>query len=158
MSPLVGVLGAAHAPPDSVVYTDAVTVGRLLAEAGVCTICGGLGGVMEAVARGVREADGTCIGLLPGTRPGLGNAYLTIATGLGQARNTVIVTASSALIAIGGGWGTLNEVSLALKTGRPVAWLHGISFLDEDGDPLPGPVRPTNAEGAVQWALTQLDR
>jgi uncharacterized protein (TIGR00725 family) len=65
MSPLVGVLGAAHAPPDSVVYTDAVTVGRLLAEAGVCTICGGLGGVMEAVARGVREADGTCIGPVP---------------------------------------------------------------------------------------------
>ena len=160
MSQVVGVLGANDAPPGSPEYSDAITVGRLLAAAGVVVVCGGHAGVMEGVARGVTEAGGTCIGLLPGRDPAGGNDQLSVAlaTGLGEARNTVIVTASLVLIAIGGGWGTLNEVSAALKLGRPVAWLHGITFTDATGRPLPGPARPDSALQAVNWALARLGR
>lgn len=123
--------------------------GRLLAEAGAIVVCGGLGGVMEAVAKGAHANGGTTVGILPGTDPGAANAYIDIplATGLGEMRNFLIVRAAHALIAIGGGVGTLSELALAQRIGRPVVGLHD-SFRNAVEIP-----RVETAEAAVRWAL-----
>jgi uncharacterized protein (TIGR00725 family) len=103
----------------------ATEVGRHLANAGAVLICGGLGGVMEAAARGAREAGGRTMGLLPGTDADEANPWieLPVATGLGEARNLLVVRTGEAVIAIGGGWGTLSEIALARKIGRRVVTL-----------------------------------
>jgi len=114
----VAVCGASDASPHEA--RNAEEVGRLLAERGAVVICGGFGGVMEAASRGATEAGGTVVGILPGTDRGDANEHLTVAlaTGLGQARNAVIVTSAESVIAIGGGWGTLSEIGLARRLGR----------------------------------------
>lgn len=111
--------------PDPATDAAAAEVGRLLAAAGAVVLCGGLGGVMEAVCRGVAEAGGTSVGLLPGGDRRHANPHVTIAlpTGLGQARNAVIAAAADSVIAIGRGWGTLSEIGLARRLGRPVVAL-----------------------------------
>jgi len=100
-------------------------VGRLLAEAGAVVLCGGLGGVMEAVAEGAARAGGMVVGILPGPDRSAANPHLSvaIATGLGEARNAVLACAADGMIAIGGGWGTLSEIALARRRGRPVVGL-----------------------------------
>jgi len=100
-------------------------VGREIAAAGAVLVCGGLGGVMQAAARGAAEAGGTVVGLLPGERRADGNRYLSIAipTGLGHARNVLVVAAGDAVIALAGEHGTLSEVALARVLGRPVVGL-----------------------------------
>jgi len=100
-------------------------VGRRLAEAEAVVLCGGLGGVMEAVSEGATEAGGTVVGILPGGDRSDASRHLTvaIATGLGEARNAVLTTAADSVIAIGGGWGTLSEIGLAGKKDRPVVGL-----------------------------------
>jgi uncharacterized protein (TIGR00725 family) len=115
-------------------------VGRLLAKAGAVVICGGLGGVMEAAGEGAASAGGMVVGILPGSDRQGANPHLTIAlpTGLGQARNAVIATASDAMIAIGSaGWGTLSEIAHARRLGRPVVGLDTwrIDGLDAAGSP-----------------------
>ena len=116
----VAVVGAAEATAEEA--EAAAEVGRLLAEAGAVLVCGGLGGVMEAAARGCERAGGTSVGILPGDTRAGANRHLSaaIATGLGEARNALVVRAADAVIAIGGGFGTLSEIGLALKMGRPV--------------------------------------
>jgi uncharacterized protein (TIGR00725 family) len=100
----------------------AIEVGRLLAERGVTVVCGGLGGVMECVAKGVKEMGGISIGILPGSDPGEGNKYLTAAipTGIGYARNFLVVRAGKVAIAIDGSTGTLSEASFAIAEGKSV--------------------------------------
>lgn len=119
----VAVIGAAEATAQEA--EAAAEVGRRLAEAGAVLVCGGLGGVMEAAAKGCREAGGTSVGILPGETRAGANPHLTaaIATGMGEARNALVVRAADAVIAIGGGFGTLSEIGLALKMGRPVVGL-----------------------------------
>lgn len=119
----IAVIGPGEASASEM--TMAEEVGRLLAERGAIVLCGGLGGVMEAVCRGAALAGGMTIGILPGSEPAQGNPHLQLAlpTGLGEARNVVLVTAASAVLAIGGGFGTLSEIGLALKRGRPVIGL-----------------------------------
>lgn len=97
-------------------------VGGLLAEGGAVLVCGGLGGVMEAACRGAKSKRGVTVGLLPGLDRSAANGWVdvAVATGLGELRNGLIVRASDALIAIGGGEGTLSEIALALRDGRPV--------------------------------------
>ena len=116
----VAVCGASEANVEQLHAAE--VVGRLLAERGAVVVCGGLGGVTEAASRGATEAGGTVVGLLPGESREPANPHLTlaIATGLGQARNLVIVTAADSVIAIGGGWGTLSEIALARRLGRRV--------------------------------------
>jgi hypothetical protein len=100
---------------------DAAAVGRLVAERGWVMLCGGrAAGVMESAARAVRDANGIAIGILPGTDRNDASLYLTVAlpTGLGEARNAVLVTAADAVIACGMSSGTASEVSLALRTGK----------------------------------------
>ncbi|WEL18722.1 Putative Rossmann fold nucleotide-binding protein [Halorhabdus sp. SVX81] len=106
-------------------YDQAREVGRLLAERGHEVVCGGRGGVMEAVARGATEAGGHTIGILPGADRGAANEYIEtpIATGLGNARNALVVGNGDAAIAIDGSTGTLSEIALALDAGKPVAGL-----------------------------------
>ena len=123
MAPYVAVCGAGEA--SAALARDAEELGRGLAAAGAVVVCGGLGGVMEAACRGARAAGGTTVGLLPGVDRGDGNRWLSVAlpTGLGELRNGLIVRAADALVAVGGGPGTLSEIALALKIGRPVVGL-----------------------------------
>lgn len=102
-------------------------IGRGLAEAGHLVVTGGLGGVMAAAARGARSAGGTTVGLLPGTDPADADAAMQVvlATGLGELRNVLVVRAAALLVAVGGSWGTLSEVALARRLGKPVVSLHG---------------------------------
>jgi uncharacterized protein (TIGR00725 family) len=119
----VGVAGASQPGPS--LLGQAERLGRRLAEGGAVLVCGGGPGVMEAVCRGAQAAGGTTVGLLPGLDRAEGNPYLTVAlpTGLGQGRNLLLVRSSDALVAVGGGFGTLSEIALALRTGTPVIGL-----------------------------------
>jgi uncharacterized protein (TIGR00725 family) len=119
----IGVAGASQ--PEPGLAEEAELLGRRLAEAGVVVVCGGGPGVMEAVCRGARSAGGTTVGLLPGEDRREGNPHLSVAlpTGLGQGRNLLLVRSSDALVAVGGGFGTLSEIALALRTGTPVIGL-----------------------------------
>jgi uncharacterized protein (TIGR00725 family) len=96
--------------------------GAAVAEAGCGLVCGGLGGVMEAACRGARSQGGLTLGLLPGLDREAANGWVVVAvpTGLGEARNALVVRAADAVVAVGGGWGTLSEIALAMKTGVPV--------------------------------------
>jgi uncharacterized protein (TIGR00725 family) len=113
-------------------------VGARLAEVGAVVLTGGLDGVMAAAARGAREAGGQTVGLLPGTDSHDANRYLSVAlpTGLGQARNAVLVHAADGLISVGGSWGTLSEIAFAMRAGKPVVCLHGWRVTDADGRPV----------------------
>ena len=123
-------------------------VGRLLARRGAVVVCGGLGGVMEAACRGASREGGTTVGVLPGLDRGAANPFVSVAvaTGLGEARNALVVRAADALIAVGGAYGTLSEIALALKAGKPVI---GLGTWEIDGvERVEGP------EAAVKMALT----
>lgn len=106
-------------------YSLGYEVGRLIARSGAVLVCGGLGGVMEAAAKGANDAGGTSIGILPGSSRREANRYITYAipTGMGEMRNALVVRAADVIIAIGGGAGTLSEIALAIKTGKPVIGL-----------------------------------
>ena len=103
----------------------AAEVGRLLAERGAVLVCGGLGGVMEGACRGAKEAGGLTVGILPGADRADANPFVDVVlpTGLGEARNALVVGAADVAIAIGRGYGTLSEVALALKAGKRVIGL-----------------------------------
>ncbi len=118
----VSVIGSGGCGADSEIWALAEEVGRLLAGAGATVICGGRGGVMEAVARGAAGAGGTVIGILPGTDPAEANPHCThaIASAVGHARNLAVVASGQATIAVGGEWGTLSEIGHARSMGRPV--------------------------------------
>jgi uncharacterized protein (TIGR00725 family) len=121
--PYVGVCGPGLANAREAAWAE--EVGRRLAEAGATVVCGGLGGVMDAVARGARAGGGTVIGVLPGESRAGASEHLTVAipTGMGEARNAIIARAADVVIAIGGEWGTLSEIALARKMGTPVVGL-----------------------------------
>lgn len=116
----VAVSGPGSASPAE--YDAARAAGRWAAERGHVVVCGGLGGVMEAAARGASEAGGVVVGLLPGDTRAAANPYLTAAipTGLGEMRNALLVRSAHVLLCVGGGWGTLSELALAVRAGVPV--------------------------------------
>jgi uncharacterized protein (TIGR00725 family) len=143
--PYVAVVGPS-APGDDRLVAQARTAGRLLAERGWLVLTGGLGGVMAAAAAGVAEAGGTAIALLPGadrSAASPGHAVV-IPTGLGEMRNALIVRSADAVLAIGGGWGTLSEIALAARTGVPVVALGSWDL------PAPEVTACTSVEAAVQ--------
>jgi uncharacterized protein (TIGR00725 family) len=129
-------------------------IGRLLGEAGAIVVSGGRGGVMDAVARGAREARGISVGLLPDDDRARAGEHLTVAipTGMGEARNALVARAGDALIAVGGEFGTLSEIALALKLGRPVVGL-GTWDLAKDRVRSDAIVRVGTPEEAVRRAL-----
>ena len=119
--PYVAVVGPS-APDDPAVLEAARTAGRLLAERGYVVVTGGLGGVMAAAAAGASDAGGTAVALLPDTDRGSVSPGHTVVipTGMGEMRNALLVRSVDAVVAIGGGWGTLSEMALAARTGVPV--------------------------------------
>ena len=134
----------------------AYEVGRLLAGRGAVVICGGYTGVMAAVASGARSAGGTVVGVLSGrTREDASpDLSIVLPTGLGEARNAVIVRSADAVIVVGGSWGTLSELALARRRGDvPVLTLGGWRITDADGRPIPG-IEPVEGPAeAVERAL-----
>ena len=147
MKSIIAVIGGGNCSAEETSLAE--DVGRRLADGGAVVICGGLGGVMEAVAKGAQSNGGTTVGILPGSDPTAANPYIDVplATGLGEMRNFLIVRSAQALIAIGGGIGTLSEIALAQRIGKPVVGLHD-SFRNAVDIP-----RVTSAADAVTWAL-----
>jgi uncharacterized protein (TIGR00725 family) len=100
-------------------------VGRELASRGAVVVTGGLGGAMAAACRGAKAEGGMTLGILPTDDRAGANEWVDVAvpTGLGEARNALVVRAADALIAVAGEFGTLSEIALALKVGTPVIGL-----------------------------------
>ena len=152
MPHVIGVIGES-AFSDPAHEALAEEVGRRVAEAGAALICGGLSGVMEAACRGAQRAGGRTIGIVPGTDRAEANPFVevAVATGMGQTRNAIIVLTADVLIAIGGGFGTLSEIGLALRHGKPVVGLRTWEALR--GERRAPVVFATSAEQAVREAL-----
>ncbi len=143
---IISVIGAGR-PTDEITGL-AEQVGAELARRGAAIVCGGLGGVMEAACRGAKSADGTTIGILPGSDPAEANAGvdIPICTGLGYARNVIVVKTGRAVIAVGGAYGTLSEIGHALGDGQKVVGLRTWD-LSREG----------SADGAIVWAADPAD-
>jgi uncharacterized protein (TIGR00725 family) len=126
-------------------------VGRLLAERGCTVVCGGMGEVMAAAARGAKDAGGTTIGILPHETRSDANPWIdhVVVTGIGHARNLAVVASGDAVIAVGGSYGTLAEIGFALRLERPVVIL-------EPGWEVEGARRAATPEQAVELALERL--
>ncbi len=130
-------------------------VGLLLARQGAILVCGGLGGVMEAACRGASSEGGITIGILPGEERQAANPYvqLPIVTGLGYARNVIVVKSAQAVIAIGGSYGTLSEIAYALQNGIPVIGLN--TWSPSKNDQVDKSIIPArDAAEAVDMALS----
>jgi uncharacterized protein (TIGR00725 family) len=136
------------------VAAQAEAVGRELAQRGAILVCGGLGGVMEAACRGAKAAGGLTIGVLPGAQRRDANRYvdIPIVTGMGEARNVLVVQSAQAVIAVHGEYGTLSEIAHALKLGIPVVGLHTWD-LAKEGEKRQAIVRAQTPQEAVEKAL-----
>ena len=150
----VAVIGSARA--DAEISALAEDVGREIARQGAILVCGGRGGVMEAACRGAKAAGGTTVGILPGTDRREANAYvdIPIVTGMGEARNAIVVRSADAVIAVSGGHGTLSEIGLALKMGRPVVGLRTWELYRE-GEPANAILEAEAPAQAVELALAR---
>ena len=150
---IISVIGGADDPPAEALEM-AEAVGRELARRGVTIVCGGLEGVMEAVCRGAKGAGGTTIGILPGNDPAEANPWVDypICTGMGYARNAIVVKSGRAVIAIDGAYGTLSEIGHALSDVIPVVGLNTWS-LSRNGQPEGGIIPATTPTDAVDKAL-----
>lgn len=149
---MIGVVGDAQC--DDHVAALAEQVGFELAQRGATVVCGGLGGVMEAACRGAKKGGGTTVGVLPGDNHRAANRYVDVpvATGMGEARNVVVVKTSQAIIAIAGRYGTLSEIALGLKLGIPVIGLNTWE-LAQQGKPDSGIIVARTPQEAVSLAL-----
>ena len=149
-APCIAVVGPGDAT--GALYERACEIGKRVAERSGIVVCGGLGGVMEAAAKGATEAGGVAVGILPGEDRRWANEYLSysVATGAGQARNLAVVCTADAVIGVGGGYGTLSEIGLARKIGRPVVILEGWEL----GDHILAAPSP---KAAVEAAFGALD-
>lgn len=147
----IAVVGPSAATPAE--HALGEEVGRRIAEAGCVLVCGGMGGLMEAAASGCAKAGGRSVGIVPGDR-GAANPYLTVvvATGMGEARNAVVVRTADVVIAVTGEFGTLSEIALALKMDKPVVGLQTWELAKPglDTDPI---VRASDPADAVATAL-----
>jgi len=128
---MIGVIGSSDS--GGVELSHAERVGALIAESGLTLVCGGMGGVMEAACRGARSKRGMTVGILPGDRKDSGNSYLDIVvpTGMGYARNLLVVLSSSGVVAVGGKYGTLSEIAFCLMLGVPPAGIRSWRLREE---------------------------
>lgn len=151
-APYIAVVGAGRG--DDRAERDAEVVGRVLADAGAVVVCGGLGGVMAGACRGAKAGGGWTVGILPGLDRAEANEWVDVAvpTGLGEARNVLVVRAADVVIAIGGEFGTLSELALALKIGTPVVGL-GTWELSKAGERVPAFLEAATPEEAARLAL-----
>ncbi len=143
---IISVIGAGACSEE--IYEIAENVGRLIARENAVLVTGGLGGVMEAASKGAKEAGGITVGILPGFSKDEANKFvgIPITTGLSHARNTIVVRSADAVIAVAGEYGTLSEIAIALKLGKPVI---GINTWDN----VEGIIKVNTAEEAVRKAL-----
>lgn len=157
IGPLVAVIGGGTCSAAEAAIAE--EVGRLLAQAGAVLLTGGRGGVMEAASRGAAQAGGLVVGILPGEDASDANPWvaLPIVTGLGEARNAVLMRTAQAVIAVGGEYGTLSEIAFALKFGRPVIGIDTWQAVDGSGQPLPIH-RVETAAAAVAAAIELLNK
>ncbi len=149
LKPIIGVIGASQ--PSAEGLRMAEVVGREIASRGAVLVCGGLGGVMEAASKGAAEAGGDVMGILPGADSLSANPYVTlpVPTNMGHARNVIIAHTADVLIAVEGEYGTLSEIAISLKLGKPVFVLPG-------GPQVVGTVPVDSAESAVTLAFESL--
>jgi uncharacterized protein (TIGR00725 family) len=155
--PQIAVIGPGEASEGE--EETARETGHLLAREGAVLLCGGRGGVMEAACRGALEAGGTTVGILPDTGNGNPCLSLVIRTGLGNARNAVLVQSADAVIAIGGSYGTLSEIALSLKAEREVfgiaSWtIDGVTECDTPGEAV---VSALSAAHRSPWYRSRRD-
>ncbi len=141
--------------PDEKNEKIAYELGALIAKKGAILLCGGLGGVMDAAAKGAANEGGTSIGILPGNNRAGSSSHLSFAlsTGLGEARNTVIVKSADAVIAVGGEYGTLSEIAFALKTNKPVIGINAWQIFKE-GHEDKSIARARDASEAIELAVS----
>ena len=154
---IVAVIGTRQPSPEESKLAE--EVGRELAKNGVILICGGLGGVMEDACRGARAEGGLTIGAIPGDDRKSANPYvqIPIVTGIGYARNVIIVKSAQAIIAVGGGYGTLTEIGYALDSKKPVIGL-GTWKISRNNQIDKSIIRARNAKEAVNKALKLIKR
>lgn len=157
---IIGVFGAGNVTGADAEYKLGFSVGRQLAQRGIMVLTGGLNGIMTAASKGAKEAGGVTLGILPGTRKtSPANPYVDIAiyTGMGEARNVINVKSCHAAIAIGGEYGTLSEIALALKGGCPVILLNSWS-LEPHSKLKPNWHIAATAEQAVEMAVAAAEK
>lgn len=149
MKRLIAIIGGRNS--SSELLEMATQVGRLIAQNGFGLVCGGMGGIMEAAAKGCKEENGLTVGILMHDDPKYANPYIDIAipTGLGIARNLLVVRSGEAVIAIDGSYGTLSEIAYALQLGKPVI---GINTWDVSQDII----KVNSAKEAIKEALRVL--
>jgi uncharacterized protein (TIGR00725 family) len=154
---IVGVIGSDGEIGDEQ-KSNAEAVGRLVAERGASVVCGGLAGVMEAACKGAKSVGGLTIGVLPTMEKEAANPYVDVpvVTGMGVARNVIIVRTADVLVAVGGQFGTLSEIAHALSMGKRVVSLHSWESL-KTGDPPEGLVFASTPEEAVKLAFENLE-
>jgi len=154
--PRIAVSGAGS--PDAAAMRAAEQLGAALAERDAIVLCGGLGGVMEACARGAAQAGGLTVGILPGADAAAANPWISVpvVTAMGHARNVILVHSAEALVAVAGSYGTLSEVALALKIGVPVASLDSW-HPRRAGHPEPPITTFTEPEAAADWAIAMVN-
>jgi uncharacterized protein (TIGR00725 family) len=147
----ISVIGAGECASE--LADKASEVGALIAKRGHVLVCGGLGGVMDAAARGAHGEGGTVVGILPDEDRRRASRWLTVSipTGMGQARNALVAASGDAVIAVGGGYGTLSEIGFALKLGRPVIGLDTWE-LDAAGARRGGLLKASSPRDAVDMA------
>lgn len=150
--PYVAVVGGSAAEDHN--WAVAEAVGRGLARRGAVVVCGGLGGVMEAACRGARAENGTTVGILPGDDRAAANPFVDVAlpTGMGEGRNALVVRAADALVAVGGGFGTLSEIALALRAGVPVIGVDTWE-LSKGGEAVDAIIRVEDPDEAAEMAV-----
>jgi len=149
----IAVIGESHASPE--IAKLAEEVGAEIAKSNAVLVCGGLKGVMEAVAKGAKSAGGTTIGILPGSRREDANPYIDfpIVTGIGYARNKLVVKSGQVVIAVGGSYGTLSEIGFALGYKIPVVGLNTWQMIHHDGQMDKAVHRANTPKEAVALAL-----
>ncbi|MGD9142335.1 MAG: TIGR00725 family protein [Dehalococcoidia bacterium] len=149
---IIAVIGGGEVPP--AIADIAEEVGREIARQGAALVCGGLGGVMEAACRGADSEGGLTIGILPGENPDTANPYvkISIATGIGYARNAAVVKTARTVIAIDGSYGTLTEIGYALQSGIPVIGL-GTWSIASNGEEDKHIIRAKSPKEAVEKAM-----
>ena len=150
---IIGVIGYSSCSPEEAKLAE--SVGELLAQRGATIVCGGLGGVMEAVCRGAKSKGGLTVGILPGNNSSTANPWVDIplVTGLGEARNVVVAKSAQAIIAIGGNYGTLSEIAYSLKSSIPVIGLNTWS-LSRNGQEDDSIIKAQSATEAVDKAIS----
>ena len=153
MSTQIAVVGGSAATPP--VLASAEAVGAALAAAGAVVVCGGLGGVMAAACRGAKSEGGLTVGILPGRSGAAANRWVdvAVATGLGEARNALVVGSAAVVIAIDGEYGTLSEIALALRAGTPVIGIGTWALTGPDGEPDTGIVPMDDPREAAALAM-----